>query len=94
MANKSSLRVWIVSGQVILDLPDRPGKIEGDYMPIHPEHYKNYAHVKTQARNLDWSFICPGRVVEGEVGQSRFCMLFIGAGAKENLSQQVLWSQR
>ena len=71
VANKSPLRVWIVSGQVIMDLPGRSGKIEGDYMPIHPEHYKNYAHVKAQAQGLDWSFICPGRVSEGEVGWCR-----------------------
>ena len=68
--SKSPLRLWVVSGQVLMDIPGRPGKIEGDYIPVHPEHHRNYIYVKEKAQGLDWSFICPGRVLEGKVSCS------------------------
>lgn len=48
---------------------DIPGTsyIEGDVIPIHPEHHKNYAYMIANAEDLDWSLICPGKLLEGEV---------------------------
>lgn len=61
------IRLWIMSGQVLMDLPGYAGKIEGDVFPIHPEHYKNYDFLQKDARDVDWSLLCPGKIDEGEV---------------------------
>ncbi|MDI1489319.1 MAG: hypothetical protein OHK93_008597 [Ramalina farinacea] len=61
------IRLWVLSGQVLLDIPGGRGKIEGDVIPIHPEHYQNYAFLQQDARDVDWSLLCPGRIEEGEV---------------------------
>ena len=61
------IRLWILSGQVILDVPGGKGKIEGDFFPIHPEHYQNYAFLQQDARDVDWSLLCPGWIEHGEV---------------------------
>ena len=61
------IRVWILSGQVLLDIPGAGGRIEGDIFPIHPEHYQNYAFLQQDARDVDWSLLCPGRIEQGEV---------------------------
>ena len=61
------IRLWVVSGQVLMDIPGGRGRIEGDIFPIHPEHYKNYAFLQQDARDVDWSLLCPGRIDRGEV---------------------------
>ena len=63
----SPIRLWVLSGQVLMDIPGYAGKIEGDVFPIHPEHYKNYAFLQQDANNVDWSLLCPGKIDAGEV---------------------------
>lgn len=63
----SRIRLWVLSGQVLMDIPGAGGRIEGDIIPIHPEHYKNYAFLQQDARDVDWSLLCPGRIEQGEV---------------------------
>ncbi|EIM84094.1 uncharacterized protein STEHIDRAFT_159691 [Stereum hirsutum FP-91666 SS1] len=68
-SNQRPLRLWLLSGQVLLDIPDgrsSPPRIEGDVLPIHPEHYANYAYVKEHGASLEWSLLCPGKVDDGE----------------------------
>jgi hypothetical protein len=59
-------RFWLLSGQVLMDLPAF-NRIQGDIVPIHPEHYANYDLLKKTAKDLDWSLLCPGKVSVGEV---------------------------
>ena len=61
------IRLWVMSGQVLLNIPGYAGKIEGDVFPIHPEHYKNYEFLQKDAKDVDWSLLCPGKIDEGEV---------------------------
>ncbi|KAF6222291.1 hypothetical protein HO133_001377 [Letharia lupina] len=61
------IRLWVMSGQVLMDIPGYAGKIEGDVFPIHPEHYKNYDFLRNDAKDVDWSLLCPGRIDQGEV---------------------------
>ena len=61
------IRLWVMSGQVLMDIPGYRGKIEGDVFPIHPEHYKNYEFLQKDAKNVDWSLLCPGKIDAGEV---------------------------
>ena len=61
------IRLWVMSGQVLMDIPGYVGKIEGDVFPIHPEHYKNYDFLQKDAKDVDWSLLCPGRIDQGEV---------------------------
>lgn len=61
------IRLWVLSGQGLLDIPGGRGKIEGDVIPIHPEHYQDYAFLQQDARDRDWSLLCPGRIEGGEV---------------------------
>jgi len=61
------IRLWVMSGQVLLDIPGYKGKIEGDVIPIHPEHYKNYEFLQNDAKDVDWSLLCPGKIDAGEV---------------------------
>ena len=61
------IRLWVMSGQVLMDIPGFKGKIEGDVFPIHPEHYKNYDFLQIDAKNVDWSLLCPGKIDAGEV---------------------------
>lgn len=61
------IRLWVVSGQVLMDIPGYGGKIEGDVFPIHPEHYNNYEFLQKDAKDVDWSLLCPGKIEEGEV---------------------------
>ena len=61
------IRLWVLSGQVLLDIPGGRGRIEGDIIPIHPEHYHNYAFLQQEATDVDWSLLCPGRIEQGEV---------------------------
>lgn len=61
------LRLWVMSGQVLMDIPGYRGKIEGDVFPIHPEHYKNYEFLQKDAKDVDWSLLCPGKIDAGEV---------------------------
>ncbi|KAL9133970.1 MAG: hypothetical protein Q9175_004851 [Cornicularia normoerica] len=60
------IRLWVMSGQVLMDIPGYAGKIEGDVFPIHPEHYKNYDFLQKDAKDVDWSLLCPGRIDQGE----------------------------
>lgn len=50
-----------------MDLSFHPGWIEGDALPVHPEHYVNYKLLREEAQNLDWSLMCPAKIDEGEV---------------------------
>ena len=61
------IRLWVMSGQVLREIPGSAGKIEGDVFPIHPDHYKNYEFLQKDAKNVDWSLLCPGRIEQGEV---------------------------
>ena len=65
--NGRRIRLWVLSGQVLMDIPGAGGRIEGDVFPIHPEHYKNYAFLQQDAQDVDWSLLCPGRIDQGEV---------------------------
>ncbi|KAL9129525.1 MAG: hypothetical protein Q9217_002049 [Psora testacea] len=66
-SNAALIRLWVISGQVLLDIPGGNGKIKGDVFPIHPEHYHNYAFLQQDAKDVDWSVLCPGRIERGEV---------------------------
>lgn len=61
------IRLWVLSGQVLMDIPGAGGRIEGDVIPIHPEHYQNYAFLQQDAADINWSVLCPGRIEHGEV---------------------------
>ena len=61
------MRLWVMSGQVLMDIPGYAGKIEGDVFPIHPEHYNNYEFLQKDAKDVDWSLLRPGRIEQGEV---------------------------
>ena len=61
------IKLWIMSGQVLMDIPGYGGKIGGDVIPIHPEHYKNYNFLQKDARDVDWTLLCPGKFDEGDV---------------------------
>ena len=61
------IRLWVMSGHVLMDIPAYAGKTEGDVFPIHPEHYKNYEFLQKDAKDVDWSLLCPGRMDKGEV---------------------------
>ena len=61
------IRLWVMSGQVLMDIPGYAGKIEGEVFPIHPEHYNNYEFLQKDAKDVDWSLLCPGRIEQGEV---------------------------
>ena len=63
----AGIRLWVMSGQVLMDIPGAKGRIEGNVIPIHPEHYKNYAFLQQDARDVDWSLLCPGKIDYGEV---------------------------
>ncbi|VDC01134.1 unnamed protein product [Peniophora sp. CBMAI 1063] len=65
-ASGKSPRLWVLSGQVLMDLPYHPGWIEGDAIPVHPEHYPNYKLLREEAQELDWSLMCPAKIDEGE----------------------------
>lgn len=56
-----------MSGQVLMDIPGYRGKIEGDVIPIHPEHYKNYDFLQKDTKDVDWGLLCPGKIDAGEV---------------------------
>jgi putative NADH-flavin reductase len=60
------LRLWVLSGQVLMDLPVH-GCIEGAIFPVHPEHHANYKRLQDEGSALDWSLLCPGKVSEGKV---------------------------
>lgn len=60
-----------------MDLPHHPGWIEGDAVPIHPEHYANYKLLREEAQDLDWSLLCPGKVDDAEVCIVHPCHLAI-----------------
>ena len=76
--SESRIRVWIMSGQVLMDIPGTKGKIEGDIFPVHPEHYRNYAFLQAHATDVDWSLLCPGKIDQGEVSTAclRYCEEF------------------
>lgn len=50
-----------------MDIPGYRGKIEGDVIPIHPEHYKNYDFLQKDTKDVDWGLLCPGKIDAGEV---------------------------
>lgn len=59
--------LWVLSGQVLMDIPGAGGRIERDVLPIHPEHYRNYAFLQQDAKEMDWSLLCPGKIDQREV---------------------------
>ena len=61
------IRLWVLSGQVLRDYSLGRKGWEGDMIAIHPRHYKNYAFLQTEARDVDWRLMCPGRAEMGEV---------------------------
>ena len=61
------IRFWILSGRVLMDIPGKKEVVEGDVIPIHPEHYKNYAFLQQEAKDVDWNLLSPGRIEMGEV---------------------------
>ena len=61
------IRLWVMSGQVLMNFPGFKGKLEGDVFPIHPEHYKNFEFLQKDAKGVDWSLLCPGKIDAGEV---------------------------
>ncbi len=61
------IRLWVLSGQVLVDFPSRRGGGEGDVVAVHPKYYKNYAFLQQDARDVDWSLMGQGRMEMGEV---------------------------
>ena len=61
------LKLWVLSGQALRDIPKMKGMIGRDAIPIHPKYYKDYAFLKDQAQDMDWSLLSPGRIEMGEV---------------------------
>lgn len=61
------IRLWVLSGEVLMDLPGQKGWILGDCVPVHPEHYRTYAFLREYAGDVEWGLLCPGRIQEGEV---------------------------
>ncbi|KAI0027471.1 hypothetical protein K488DRAFT_74522 [Vararia minispora EC-137] len=58
------VRLWVLSGQVLMDIPAL-GTIEGNIIPVHPEHHLNYSTLRERGDSVDWSLLCPGKVWEG-----------------------------
>ncbi|KAH8832135.1 hypothetical protein DL96DRAFT_1525010 [Flagelloscypha sp. PMI_526] len=67
---KSPLRVWNVSGLVVMDYPpssSSPQLCMADLLPfIHPEHKANLQYFKQHGDTLDWSILCPGLIYDGD----------------------------
>ncbi|MCJ1275053.1 hypothetical protein MMC21_002853 [Puttea exsequens] len=61
------IRLWVMSGSVLMDIPAVGGLREGDVYPIHPEHYLDYEFLRKDEREVDWSACSPGRLDAGEV---------------------------
>ena len=60
-------RLWVLSGQVMLDIPVLKGILQGNIIPIYPEHYRNYSFLQQDAGDVDWNMLCPGKISNGEV---------------------------
>ncbi|KAI0314855.1 hypothetical protein OF83DRAFT_1165040 [Amylostereum chailletii] len=89
-ADARTLRLWALSGQVLLDIPEGGGKIEGDIIPIHPEHYANYAYILQNASELDWSLLCPGKIDYAEpVGPVVRTIDYVGLWHRPSLIGQI-----
>ena len=57
--SSTKIRLWVLSGEVLLDYPHpypyvKKGAMLGDYMPVHPEHYKNRDYLMRNAEEIDW----------------------------------------
>ncbi|KAH8813654.1 hypothetical protein DL96DRAFT_1472284, partial [Flagelloscypha sp. PMI_526] len=66
---KPPLRVWNVSGLVLMDYPPSPTpkKSMSDLLPFfHPENKVNWNYFKDHGTTLDWSFLCPGLIHDGD----------------------------
>ncbi|KAL9101381.1 MAG: hypothetical protein Q9163_003362 [Psora crenata] len=66
-AGATPIRLWLLSEQVLLDIPGGKGRVEGDVIPVHPEYYKSYAFLQPEASDVDWTLLCPGKIEHGEV---------------------------
>lgn len=58
--------MWVMSGQVMVDIPVEE---EGEVYPIHPEHYWDYGFLREGVgeKDVDWSLLCPKTMEGGEV---------------------------
>ncbi|KAH8827536.1 hypothetical protein DL96DRAFT_1708875 [Flagelloscypha sp. PMI_526] len=66
---KSPLRVWAVSGLVLMDHPlsHTPKRPMSDLLPFfHPETKVNWNYFKENGATLDWSLLCPGMIRDGD----------------------------
>lgn len=61
------IRLWVLSGQALTDVPEKNSGIESKVVPIHPKYYKNYAFLRQEAQDVNWSLLCPGRIEMEEV---------------------------
>ena len=65
-ARARRIRLWVMSGQVMVDIPVEE---EGEVYPIHPEHYWNYGFLREGEgeKDVDWSLLCPQTMEGGEM---------------------------
>ena len=65
-ARARRIRLWVMSGQVMVDIPVEE---EGEVYPIHPEHYRDYEFLREEEgeKDVDWSLLCPKKMEGGEV---------------------------
>lgn len=53
------IRVWMLSGLVILNYPTNPTKLIGDYVPMFREHRGNWHLIeKSDPADIKWSLFC------------------------------------
>ncbi|KAL6721760.1 hypothetical protein ACLMJK_000865 [Lecanora helva] len=55
------IKFWVMSGQVLVDIPGYRGKTEADVFPVHPKHYKDYEFLQKDG------FLSLGKIDSGEV---------------------------
>lgn len=66
-SREKSVRLWALSGEILVDIPRKKDVMEGDVIPIHPKYYKDYAFLRQEAHDMDWRLVCPGRMEMAEV---------------------------
>jgi nucleoside-diphosphate-sugar epimerase len=53
------IRVWMLSGQGMLDYPPNPKKLISDVFPLFPEHRGNFELIKkVDPDDVQWSLLC------------------------------------
>ncbi|KAM0751156.1 hypothetical protein T439DRAFT_355989 [Meredithblackwellia eburnea MCA 4105] len=62
------IKVWFMAGSAVMEHPEVQGRYLSSFFPgtFYPEYPATISHLEKEAKEIDWSMLCPASIKVGE----------------------------